>query len=154
VRANDLAAEGAPAASGPAFPPAVKALACALMGGLLFWGVRAFGDIAAAGMPPGSLVFLAATLAVTLLCLAAMLRSRTAIDATHIRQSWLWRKQVALCDITQAKLIHVPGLAWLIVPRLVVRAGNRGLYTFPTADAGVLAAFARLAIHPARPGGR
>ena len=152
--ANDPVAEPPPGASGPAFPPAVKALACALMGGLLFWGARGFGDIAAAGMPLGSLAFLAATLAVTLLCFVAMLCSRTSIDTTHIRQSWLWPKRVALSDITHAKLIHVPGLAWLIVPRLVVRVGNRGLYTFPTADAGVLAAFARLAIHPAQPGGR
>ncbi len=39
------------------------------------------------------------------------------------RADWLWRKRVNIADITQVKLISVPGLSWLVVPRLVVRAG-------------------------------
>jgi len=68
-----------------------------------------------------------------------ILRSRTAISPTHIRQFGLWTREVALADVSQAKLIHIPMLRWLIAPRLMVRVRGRGLYTFYTADPEVLA---------------
>lgn len=74
-----------------------------------------------------------------------ILSSQTSIDARAIRQTWLWEKRVLLADITQVKLIHVPGLSWLIAPRLVVRSGGLGTTTFHAADARVLSAFRKLA---------
>ena len=35
-----------------------------------------------------------------------------------------------MSDIRQVKLIHIPGLAWLISPRLVVRAGGLASIVF------------------------
>jgi hypothetical protein len=139
-RAEDDTAEGA------AFPLPVKALASLLVAALVFWGARAADRIAGAGWSAGALAFLAITLGVIAVCYYWILRSRTAIDATSIRQSWFWPKQVALADITQAKLIDVPCMRWLIAPRLIIRARGRGLFVFHAADDKVLQKFANLSL--------
>ncbi len=136
--------EGPLEVSGPAFPPVVKALATALMAGLAVAGWRARDELASASMSAATLAFWAAALAVIALCYGFMLASRTSVTPTHLRQTWLWTKEVALADIKQAKLIQVPGMAWLIVPRLVVRVGNRGIYSFPAGNAPLHRMFARL----------
>jgi hypothetical protein len=74
-----------------------------------------------------------------------ILSSRTSVDGHFIRQSGPWPKQVELAQITRLKLIHVPGLDWLVAPRLVVRCGSFGLTTFHVADPKVLAAVKLLA---------
>jgi hypothetical protein len=130
---------------GTSFPLAVKVLASVLVGALLVAAARALRGEGAADMPPEGLWFLLAALVVVVATWVAMLRSRTSISGTHIRQRWLWRKEVRIADISRVKLIHVPGLAWLIAPRLVVRAGGPALYTFHCADERVLNAFRALA---------
>jgi hypothetical protein len=136
------------AAEGPAFPWMVKALASLLMAALVFWGWRAADQMAAAAWSVSAAVVMLAALLVIALCYYWSLRSRTKIDAICIEQSWLWTKQVALADISQAKFIYIPYMRWLIAPRLVARA-SRGVYVFPAADRHVLEAFARLSLGPA-----
>lgn len=142
------------AAEGAAFPFPVKVLASLLVGALLFWGVRASDQIVGTGWSIRAVLFMAVTLAVIGLCYYWILRSRTAIDASSIRQSWLWPKEVALADITQIKFIYVPYMRWLIAPRLIVRARGRGLFVFHAADDKVLQKFAHLSlgVAPASPG--
>lgn len=135
-------------AEGAAFPWLVKLLATGLMAALLFWGLRAAGQVTAAAWSFSAIAFMVAALLVIALCYYWILRSRTRIDATSIQQSWLWPKQVALADVTQAKFIYVPYLSWLIAPRLVVRARGRGMFVFHAADQRVLQAFARLSLGP------
>lgn len=131
---------------GPSFPLFCRLLASALVLMLLAWAVRVGEEVAAAGLSGGGFVFLASVFVVIGATYGAMLRSRTTIDAGHIRQSWLWSKQVALADITQLKLIDLPGLSWLIAPRLMVRVkGRPGVFTFHAAGPEVLAAFRELA---------
>ena len=72
------------------------------------------------------------------------MNGRTSCDGLAIEQTWLWRKKVRLADITQIKLISVPGLNWLVVPRLVVRTGF-GLTTFHAGDPAVYSRFKLLA---------
>lgn len=136
-------------AEGPSFSVPVKLLASALMLALLVWGWRALDELLAAPVSAGGLGFIAATLLVLVCCYVGMLRGRTSISATHIRQRWLWRKEVALADVTQAKLIHLPMLSWLIAPRLMLKVRGRGIYTFHVADPAVLASVRRLGLgHP------
>lgn len=144
-------------AEGAAFPLTVKVLASLLIAALAFWGVQAFDQMTGAGWSTAAAVFMGVTLCVIGLCYYWILRSRTSIDADSIRQSWLWPKQVALADITQAKFFYVPYLQWLIAPRLMVRARGRGLFVFHAADPQVLQCFAHLslglgsvAVEPAR----
>lgn len=145
MQANQLL-QGRDAVEGAAFPRAVKMLASLLMASLVFWGVRAFDQITGAGWSTAAAGFMGVTLCVIGLCYYWILRSRTAIDADSIRQSWLWPKQVALADISQAKFIYVPYLQWLIAPRLMVRARGRGLFVFHAADPQVLQRFAHLSL--------
>lgn len=135
------------AVSGPSFPVAVKALAT-----LLVIAVVAFGSmmlISPAGEPTRPLAaadigFLAALALVIGSGYWGILTSRTTIDGERIEQTWLWHKKVDIADITQVKLVRVPGLDWLVVPRLVVRTGY-GLTTFQTGDPAVLSRFRLLA---------
>ncbi len=135
-------------AEGAAFPVMVKALATLLMAALTIWGVRVAGQVIATAWSPAAAAFLVTTLVVIVACYYWILCSRTTITATHIEQTWLWPKRVALADITQAKFIYLPYLAWLIAPRLVVRVQGRGMFVFHAADQRVLQAFARLSLGP------
>ena len=75
-----------------------------------------------------------------------VLRSRTRIDASHLRQGvGPMQRSVALADIAQLLLIRVRGLEWLITPRLVVRSRSLGRCSFHCADARLLRAFEQLA---------
>lgn len=95
-------------------------------------------------MAAGEWGFLVAVAAVVGSGYWGILTSRTSCDGQCIEQTWLWRKKVNIADITQVKLISVPGLSWLVVPRLVVRAGY-GLTTFHAGDPAVHARFRLLA---------
>jgi hypothetical protein len=134
-----------PSVSGAAYPLAVKALATVVVLALAYWGWNASDDITRAAMPTSSVVFLVCVLLVVVLCYLAIMYSRTTVTPTHIRQTWLWPKEVPLESITQVKFIRIRGLTWLITPRLVVRVGFRGLYTFPSADERVQQVFTRMA---------
>ena len=129
---------------GPAFTPTVKALATVMMGVLAVNAWQALPlMIARPGTTPTVLLMLA-LLAVLLLCYVWMLISRTRVTETHIRQTWIKDKEIALADITQIKLIHVPRLSWLIASRLIVRTRMPGSRVFYTADPQVLGVFRQL----------
>ncbi len=135
-----------PSVEGPAFPPLVKLLAVALVGAMLAWGAQAALPLLQADWTWGAAAMLVLAVAMVLWCLVWILRSRTTVDADAIRQSWMWPKEVKWADVTQARLVGVPGLNWLIAPRLVVRARGRGLLVFHAADPQVLAAVARVCL--------
>lgn len=130
------------ALEGPAYPVLVKLASVVAAATLVVLGLEPAVRATAAALPLGAQLLTAAAAGIVAVSLWSMLRSRTSIDATRIRQSWLWRKEVALTDIVQVKLIHLRGLEWLVVPRLVVRTRTLGVLSFPTADRQVLAAFA------------
>ncbi|MBC7435682.1 MAG: hypothetical protein H7332_06385 [Bdellovibrionales bacterium] len=135
-------------AEGPAFPLQLKLQASVLIGCLLFWAIRAAPNIELAQWPSSTLLFVAMLAVFIAVSYYWILRSRTSIDGTTIRQTWFIAKEVKLADVTQAKFIYVPYLTWLVVPRLVVRSGGRGSYVFHAADKRVLAAFAKLSLGP------
>lgn len=144
IRAPLASAVFAPV-EGPSFPLAVKVLATALVLGLgvLGWQSLALEPWQHLKGPAGW--FLLAAVLVIVSGYWGILTSRTRIDERCIRQTWLWPKEVALADITQVKLLHIPALAWLVAPRLVVRSGTLQLTTFHAADPRVLAALQLLA---------
>lgn len=130
---------------GAAFTPLVKAVATLLMVGIAVYGWRTFGQFAARATWP-LLLFLALLAAVAAYCFWWMLISRTSVTATQLRQTWWNEKQVTLAEITQTKLILVPGLTWLIGPRLVVRTRSAGSVVFHAAEPPLIAAFARISL--------
>ncbi|RQP24747.1 hypothetical protein DZC73_07600 [Albitalea terrae] len=124
----------------------MKLVASALMAGLVVYGAKALPAFIDKRSTWGVMLFILLAFAFIVVCFVAILRSRTRIDATHIEQSWITNKRVAIADITQVKLIYIPGLAWLIAPRLIVKTRRPGSTVFHTADPMVLAAFARLSL--------
>lgn len=133
--------------SGPSFPITIKVLATVLVAALIVYGWMALGGPPAeraGALGASDWGFLVAVTAVIGSGYRVILTGRTCFDGEAIEQSGLWRRTVKLADIRQVKLIHLPGLAWLVVPRLVVRTGT-GLTTFHAGDPAVLACFKRLA---------
>ena len=141
----------APPVEGTAFTPTIKALSELLVLGIAVYVVRLWPEDGWLSLGLQSLGFMAATLVVVLACLGYICWSRVRIDDTHIEQTWIWRKRVAIAEISQLKLIYVPYMSWLIAPRLVVRLGVTGWYVFHAADRGVLQRFYQLAVRGANP---
>ena len=134
------------ALEGPAFTFGVKVLATILVASVAALGWQAAPALLGGRASWPSLLFLGLVLAFVGAGYVSILRSRTRINATHIEQDWIVDKRVAIADITQVKFIYVPGLTWLVTPRLIVKARFPGSMVFHAADARVLKAFARLAI--------
>ena len=130
---------------GPSFTVAIKLLATLLVLGLITGAVQAWQAGTWQQWSPAARAMVALLMLTMLAAYGGMLQSRTSFDGQRIRQTGLWSKQVELAQITQLKLIHVPGLSWLLAPRLMVRSGGLGMTTFHVADERVLAALRRLA---------
>lgn len=73
-----------------------------------------------------------------------ILRSKTTLDRTALRQTWLWDKELPLRDLAYVRLIRIPGLDWLIAPRLYARTLLGKFAVFYAADPHLLNEFARL----------
>jgi hypothetical protein len=142
----EFASPPAAVAEGPAFTVGLKVLATVLVGGVAVLGVGAAPALLTARMPAASLLFLGLVLAFVGVGYVSILRSRTRITRTHIEQTWIIDKRVAIADITRVKFILIPGLTWLVAPRLIVKAGFTGSVVFHAADPRVLTAFARMAV--------
>lgn len=69
---------------------------------------------------------------------------RTRLDAQRIRQTGLWTREVLLAEVTQAKLVRVPGLDAVFVPRLVLRSRGFAMNTFNAGSPALVAAFETL----------
>ena len=130
---------------GPSFSTSLKVLATLAMLALAAGGWNVVAQGAWGQMDRSSQLVIGAAMLVIAAAYGGILTSHTSIDGQRISQSGLWNKEVRLADLTQVKLIAVPGLAWLIAPRLVVRDGGLLLTTFHVADKRVLAAVRRLA---------
>jgi hypothetical protein len=147
VSAADAGAPNAAAdIEGPAFPALVKALAGVLMAAIMVYGLRSLDDLAAERRTWPLLLFALLLMAIAAWCYSWILKSHTRVSATHLHQTWWSDKSVAIADITQTRLILVPGLTWLIAPRLVVRTHAPGSIVFHAADPRLIAAFARLSL--------
>ncbi len=74
----------------------------------------------------------------------SILTSKTSLTDTHLLQTWMWNKKLELRELAYVKLIRVPGLDWLIAPRLYCRTLLGKFAVFYSADAIMLAEFERL----------
>jgi len=128
-----------PALSGSAFGPLFKALAWTMSLGLGAWTWRLGIDWRTSH---GAWVAVAWAM---LVCIAWFIQnSRTRIDAQGIEQSWMWRRQVALRELALLKVMRVPGLEFLIAPRIYVRTLSGRFHFFYCHDQRLLEEFSRL----------
>ena len=139
-------------AEGPSYPALAKLIATALVAALAASAVPLFDN----GMPAwdaGWKLTFGTGAAFVVFGYLTILTSRTGVDGERIYQTGLLGKQVNLREVTQVRLVRVPWLGALIVPRLVARAGMLRTLRFPTADAEVLRLFELLAYGGANPPG-
>ena len=73
-----------------------------------------------------------------------ILKGKTTLNSTSIKQTWVWNKSAELRDLAYVKLIRIRGLDWLVAPRLYTKTFSGKLAVFYAADAAMLAEFGRL----------
>ncbi len=134
------------AVEGPSFPLAVRLGATALLLATLGWGVQvAWGSdtaepaLVAFGWAEWALVALLALVIVS--GWWGIWAGRTRLDGQRIRQTGLWSREVVLAEVTQAKLLRLPGLDAVFVPRLVLRSRGFAMSTFHAGSPVLVAAF-------------
>ena len=91
--------------------------------------------------------WLLAALAMMLTMEWYILRGKTTLTADALEQSWVWRKRVLLPELAYVKLMRVPGLDWLIAPRLYTRTFTNKLTVFYITGPAMLAEMRRLEQH-------
>lgn len=133
-----------------AFSRSAQWIATGLVAATVIQGLRVARTVAQADWTPSALALLGGATGLVFWVLVWIWRSRTVVDAHGISQSWLWQRHAAWADVVQARILAVPGLDWLIVPRLVLRVRGRGLMSFHCADRAVLAVCAAYVVS-ARP---
>jgi hypothetical protein len=128
----------------PAFSKPFKLIATLLVAwvGLWLWQLWQGGKISHDGSTLG---WFAAALAMMSYTLWHIWRSVTTLDEKRIHQSWVWDKAFDMRELAYAKLIRVPGLDWLIAPRLYVRTMLGKFAVFYAADPAMVGEFARIA---------
>jgi hypothetical protein len=101
----------------PSFSGPFKTMAVALLFGLAVWSYQLHG----AQMFQKDHLWLWAAWGIMAYTVGHLLLGKTTLTAQSLEQTWIWHKQVALRDLAYVKLIRVPGLDWLIAPRLYAR---------------------------------
>ncbi len=134
----------------PAFSRPFKLLALALVTAMASWMYQLWstGRLAANSTiaPSNGLIWLLCGLALMLYTLFAFYTSKTSMSETHLKQTWIWDKEVALPELVYAKLIRVRGLDWLIAPRLYVRTMMGKFHVFYASEKPMIDAFEKLVI--------
>lgn len=128
--------------SGTSFSFLIKLLSSILITGIAYLAVQALPRLDE--MSFTSMGFVAAVALVIGFFQLSIWFSTTHITDTHIYQTWMFRKKVAIQDIAQCKLIYVPFFSWIITPRLVVRVGMANFFVFYASNSSVLEKFLAL----------
>ncbi|AVS81910.1 hypothetical protein [Paracidovorax avenae] len=127
-----------------AFPPLVRLLAVAIVGGLAtfaLWSIPALRG-AQWTFPALATFGLAAVLIGWMGWWMVFSRTRfTSEDGGVIVQTWLWDKRVRAADVASFKIVHWPWFHAVIAPRILLRRKGGGITWVHAADAGLLVAF-------------
>ena len=142
----------APVAEGPSFPLLLRGLAVGAVLALAWLALQVFTAPAGQAIGRNEVLLLLMAAAVVLAGLWHMLTARTRIDDSHITQTGLWTRRLALDDVCRIELVHIPGLAWLIAPRVRLRTAARGSYQFHATDRRVLDRLWAMALGERTPG--
>ncbi len=85
-----------------------------------------------------------AALALMVYTLWCILTSVTTLTKSNIEQTFVWNKNLELRELAYVKLIRIPGLDWLIAPRLYCRTLLGKFAVFYAADKAMINDFERL----------
>ena len=125
--------------SGTSFSFLIKLLSSILIAGIAYLALQVLHQMDDMNM--ATMGFVAAVALVIGFFQLSIWFSTTHISDTHIYQTWMFKKKVAIKDIAQCKLIYVPFFSWIITPRLVVRVGMANFFVFYASNPQVLEMF-------------
>jgi hypothetical protein len=127
--------------SGKAFSTPFRILALLMVEGVAWWGYMLWSSGKLGTSITTSAFWLLAALVLMCATVFFVFRSVTSISASHIKQSWIWDKEMSVADLAYAKLIRLKGFDWLIAPRLYARTHGGKFASFYAANANVLQQF-------------
>ncbi|MBI2771675.1 MAG: hypothetical protein HYX47_18765 [Burkholderiales bacterium] len=133
-----------PSIEGPAFSPAFKLLASALVFGTAGWFVQLWLAGKVSGGAVSIFTWFLAAMCMMLYTWWCIVRSVTRLDGQDLQQTWMWNKKMELRELAYGKLIRVRGFDWLIAPRLYVRTLMGKFAVFYATDPAMIAEFERL----------
>ena len=131
---------------GPSFPLLLRILAVLAVLALGAQALRTLHVQPDLSLERESLWLAGLTTAIVLASLWHMLSAHTTIDASHVTQTGLWTRKLALSEVRRVDILHLPGLAWLIAPRARLHTAGHGSYVFHASDPRVLERFWLLAL--------
>lgn len=132
--------------SGKAFSVAFRILALVLVEGAAWWGYVLWSNGKLGSSVNSSALWLLAALVLMCITVFYVFRSITSISADHLRQSWIWDKEMQVADLAYVKLIRLRGFDWLIAPRLYARSHGGKFASFYAANPAVLKQFEQLSL--------
>ncbi|MEO6291720.1 MAG: hypothetical protein ABIO88_03780 [Burkholderiaceae bacterium] len=127
--------------SGKAFSLPFRILALLLIEGAAWWGYVLWSHGKLGTSVTTSAFWLLAALVLMCVTVFFVFRSVTSISASHLKQSWIWDKEMLVADLAYVKLIRLKGFDWLIAPRLYARTHGGKFASFYAANSSVLQQF-------------
>lgn len=130
--------------SGKAFSITFRFLALLLVEGVAWWAYVLWNNGKLGTTVTTSMLWLVAALVLMSITVFYVFRSVTSISATHLKQSWIWNKEMLVSDLAYVKLIRLRGFDWLIAPRLYARTHGGKFASFYASTPAVLQQFEKI----------
>lgn len=127
--------------SGKAFSVPFRILALLLVEAMAWWAYLLWSSGKLGTSLTSSSLWLLAALLLMLITVVYVFRSHTTLTHTHLKQSWMWNKEMQIAELAYAKLIRLRGFDWLIAPRLYARTHGGKFASFYASTPEVLAQF-------------
>lgn len=137
-----------PSLRGASYPLSYRIAATLAILGLVYGAWQTREALAALEWSSSTLLLVAAVAGMVLFGYGQIMRSQTWVHPDAIEHGWLWTERTAWADVSQVHLLHWPALAWLIAPRLMVRARGKGRQRIPLSDPSSLKRVREMAIGP------
>lgn len=130
--------------SGKAFSIAFRVLALLLVEGAAWWAYVLWSHGKLGTSVTSSVLWLVAALVLMLITVFYVFRSVTSVSTSHLRQSWIWDKEMSIPELAYVKLIRLRGFDWLIAPRLYARTHGGKFASFYASTPAVLQQFEQI----------
>ncbi len=132
--------------SGKAFSVAFRVLSLLLVEGVAWWAYVLWSNGKLGESLNSSILWLFAALVLMGITVFYVFRSETSITNSHLRQSWIWDKEMQVTDLAYVKLIRLRGFDWLIAPRLYARTHSGKFASFYSANTAVIEQFIKISL--------
>jgi len=130
--------------SGKAFSVAFRVLALLLVEGVALWAYVLWSSGKLGTSVTSSMLWLMAALVLMFITVFFVFRSVTSVSSSHLKQSWIWNKEMLVSDLAYVKFIRLRGFDWLIAPRLYARTHGGKFASFYASTPEVLVQFERI----------